>query len=493
MAAGINQASTGATITFQDNTHADADLDGAYGGENDIYALDDVTRKALASGDWIDSGSPYRVIRSKASLEHGTATSGDTAATTFRDKNACLAFDAGKTMLWSTYGQADRVTELGQKALGPNGKPAGKNGVYIVTGAAITIHGTLKMYGSVFRNNAASGAIAIGPGATCPNGEIIDSAIENPGSGNIAIGVSGYGVPYISGLRVVLGTGALSAVISDYVEQLKVVGSGLYLVNSTFAIRAAGVTFEGSPTTADVHATAYAHQYADTIWSDNCVPVDMAVGGVEDWAQYVPSACDGSSPVAGCPVCLLDKNGNNVTGIVYSDAEGNYTHGTPEDVMVDRVRVRYALGGFGSVVWYEDGPFTERVNMDGTTLPGYAGQERTFNWPFKQGTYARQLQAVRPRIVLGPYVAPPVVEVLGTATALAVSTASATPRILIAGATAAASGQVAVEARGTKLGGPVPIKASDRSRYWRMRVGGAYEQAGIPAPFDIMGADESEK
>jgi hypothetical protein len=383
VAAGITQPGVaGSTIFLEDDSHADADLDGVL----DVYHPSDIVAKGLGSGDVTDLATLTKSFRSKATIQNGDGSG--TAVTTFEAQNMRLLFDSGKTYAVSTVGSANRWTKLGQKVQGASGKPGGRSGCTIDFGATTTIRGNMLLYGSTLRT--AVGAMNLQPGASGLSAEIVSCLLES--AGNISIGTAAAILQMIYNVEFVLGgTGVISNLNAEEIERIWVVltGSNLYFISTGAAFNVRDGIFVGTPAAADIRFTGgvEAHLIAHT-WSGNAPKLDIAATGVSEWGSFNTLTLDKDTGlvVAAVPVRIVDDATSEVVFDGVSDANGGITFnndpaGSGRAVFANAVRLAKHSGS-GPVVTEERGPWTVQVNQTGATLPAYPGFSYKMAWKY---------------------------------------------------------------------------------------------------------------
>lgn len=415
MAAGITQpGGAGTTIQMEDNTNADADLDVGLGV--DLYTLEDIVLKGLASGDAIDLGTnpADKAWRLRASLQNGDNVGSQ--PTTLRGKNCTVCFDATKTYSVSTVGASNRRTEFGDKITSPNGKPGGKNGIKFIMAATSTWRGQIFIYGSLIATTV--GNINLIPGINA--GEIINAILQAPGT--FAIGQSTTGnLSLVYNLDIVCTSASPANVIAnwgaDQAERVTVECSTPQRFISTGAVlRIRDLVLIGAPTITDLlHSSTSDWDLIEPVYSGAALQIQTASAGryVNEWWRWLPiliSASSGASKIANVPVRLLDLDGVDLLGsgasaIQYTDSQGliAYNPVDPTLTIFDNViKARRFVGG-ASAAWEGRGPFTARFNLDGAILPGYLGTQFQFDFPRRiYGAAQEQLSPVLDVVRLQP-------------------------------------------------------------------------------------------
>ncbi len=382
MAAGIQQASAGAVITFSDDTDTTTPI-ARTAGPYTLAQL--IAADATLFADLVDNLTLRKSCRAKASINNGSSV--DTAATSFKDKNVDIYFDTGTTYSVNSPGGSTRTLELGEKV----GTRGSKNGCGLYTGAALSLRGIAKIYDSKI---VSTGALSMS--VMEPASEIIDSTLEVT-SGNIAVGSAALPMALVYNVILRLVTGFVTAIVATYAEKVKVYGTGSFLMQSAQTVRVRDIQFAGSPTTADVRFTGGVQTFAEPTWSGVAPQVALSTSIIEPW-RWLRTVEDGNgNPIANCPVQLRDKDGTIVVPTTYTDADGRYTHGTAGDVTQDCVTARTHSG----TTWTERGPFTERFNLDGTRLSNVPSLWRKFAWSRSTGAFGDQLKPEMGVVVLG--------------------------------------------------------------------------------------------
>lgn len=408
MADGVSQpGGAGTTISIQNDTHADADLDGI----NDVYSFNDIVLKGLASGDAIDTGcnTADRTIRLRASLQNGDGVG--TAATTLKDSNVSVIFDNTKALACSTVGSASRTFEFGEQILGPNGKPSGRNGVKIVAGASMTLRGIMKFFGCTLRST--TGSLNLIPGSQGLGGLIYNCIFFCQTT--FAIGQDSTGrFLNIYNLDLVCNAASPSFVISnwgaDQAERVTVAcASPARFVSTGARLRVKDMVFIGSPTEADVNSTGVQDwDFIEPIWSGNIKQVFGFVAGtyLNEWWRWLPIVIAAESSPAklqNIPIKVLDKDGADLTGVLYTDSEGLVTYNLVDatlGIFDDVLKARRFSGT--AAAWEERGPFTVRVNLDGVVRTDYLGTQYQFNFPRRTQTGGDQFAPIFDVIRLVP-------------------------------------------------------------------------------------------
>jgi hypothetical protein len=391
MADGINQSAPLATITVQNDLHADADLDGVL----DEYWLDDIVAKGLASGDVTDLGTTAeKSFRCKASIQNGDGVG--TLATTLRGKNCSVEFDTGKTLLVSATGQANRKLELGTLVQGAAGKPSGKDGCKIVLGTATTIRGCVKLYGSYLRTTA--GNLGFIPGASGLGGDMVNTILQAAGSLIIGQFSTGYNFARVYNLDMI-GTNAAGGIINnwgvDYAERITVAlgGASAYFASTGAKLRIKDPVLIGTPTVADFkNSGIYEWDLVNLVPSGNAPQYDnQSTQYINEWGNFGVMTVDPATGaiVSGVPIQILDAFGTELINDV-TDADGHIEFGTVGDVTENALKIRrLKIGVYDFDYFY---PLTVNVNLTGTPLPGWLGHSYKFNWPYRSlpSGYGRQ-------------------------------------------------------------------------------------------------------
>lgn len=380
MADGIFQTGAGATITLQNDTHADADLDGI----NDVYSAEDIDLKGLASGDCIDHNTNHRSYRFKATIQNGDGTG--TAATTFKESNVVINFDNTKTYLVSATGAANRRTEFGALVQGAAGKPSGKDGVQMLMGAACTLRGQILLYNSYLKTSA--GNINIIPGSAGLVGEIINCIMQSAGS--FAIGQDTTGnLQRIFNLDLTSFASNVSGAVTnwgaDFAERVTVAtNTANNFIRTGARIRIKDLVLIGTLqglTPADLSNTGVNEwDIVNPIWSGNANQYGVVNANVNEWFGYGIQVVnrDTGDPVANVPVKVTDVFGSVVVNAI-TDSNGHISFGTVGDVTENALKVRRRTNAALFNYFY---PFTVQVNQTGAINSGFSNTNYKKDWPF---------------------------------------------------------------------------------------------------------------
>ena len=388
MGVGIEQlGGAGTIVTYEDNASA---ANGLY------YTLTEINAflVALPSPDWPALGTTPVSYRGTVELQNGDGSG--TAVTTLKETNATVISDAFSQLSTSAVGSANRTLQFGEKVVGPNGKPMGKDGCRLVfQGGSFSWFGTVKVYGSHIR----CASLSVLPSSLGLSTEIIDTHIDTSGSPQFG-NVSGP-IEYMARVSIAL-TGAAGTSVGSFntlnSEDIQIIGTTQRLLSSSLVLRVRGLTLSGTPTVADarIQSGTNAWDLNEFTPTDAVAQFQSSVANsayINIWAPYSPYVYDlGTNlPIANMPVTLLDKNGATVVPVSYTDANGLISFGSSDLITEDSVKVK-RWRTVSSVGEYEElGPFTARLNMDGTILNGYLGTTFSFIWPRRTSAYGDTL------------------------------------------------------------------------------------------------------
>jgi hypothetical protein len=409
VANGITQPGVaGTTIFLQDDTHADASLDGVAGS----YTLSDIVAKALASGDAISNGTFQRSYRMKASIFNGD--NAGTAATTFKETNCGIFFDSGKTYTVVPTGSANRRTEFGTLVEGASGKPSGRDGVQMVCGTSLTFRGQILLYGSYIRTT--SGAITLAPSSAGLAGEVINCIFQSAGSvlvGNDATGKLQrvYDLKILS--SAASSAGAVTQWGADSAERITIVtNTANNFIRSTSRIRIKDLVLIGTLTGIvpfDLNnISSFDWDLVNPTFSGNTPQYDnSSISYINEWFGFDVLTVNGDTGaiVSGIPIQIYDSFGTLVIDAV-TDADGRISYGTVGDITENALKVRrlrkleYAFDDFY--------PFHIIANSGTGSNPAFAEQDYYINWASRDlpNGYGKQFSPMLEVIYLAPPQAP---------------------------------------------------------------------------------------
>lgn len=331
------------------------------------------------------------------------------ATTTIKETNATLICDAGRPITVNPIGSPNRYLIFGEKIVGPNGKPSGKSGCRLVfEGSAVSWSGTVQLYGCQVR---CSGTFNYFPGTSGLEGEFVDTIIDCGGSMSLGLPSTGK-VKLLFNLDITL-TGASTTTVnnlnSDYAERITLFGNTQRLLFTGNSVRVRDIIFGGSPTVSDVRIASATNQWdlAEPIWSGNATQADSSLANstyINEWWRYLPVSLEGTTGlrVEAVPIKVLDIDLAEVLPLTYTDSEGRIAYGASDLITENCLKVRRGKRTSSVWAWEKRGPFTVRVNMDGVTLPQYAGYEKKFDFSFISQTGGDQYRPLFDVLWLDP-------------------------------------------------------------------------------------------
>jgi PKD repeat protein len=329
---------------------------------------------------------------------HVSIQNGDgvgTVATTFKASRSVLTFDATKTMKVSSVGLANRFWEFGFLQETVPGDPLGYDGIDLTVGAAMTLDGNIKIYGTKMRVIGANLPLIIRRNSTSEQGDIVGLTIDQLATGTpSAISIGSNGVPMARCHHFypnVLGAATASVSLFNVTDAKDPHFGGIS------ATRIAGVTnytlirdgsIVGTPATADLRGSSGGTDLIDFTWSAHATQVSTA-NLVNDWRTCLPTVVNQTTwaPEAGVTFEILDGT-NTVLVTATTDSQGQISYTLPGITgisIVNAIKARTHV-----TVWTDNGPFTFRVSKT-----GFATSTTKFVWPRSTGTFGDQLYAVR--------------------------------------------------------------------------------------------------
>lgn len=332
----------------------------------------------------IDPGLIRAVYAATKSLQNGDGVG--TAVTTFRATDVRIEFLNGRTYSVSAVGQVNRVTHFGNKVVGANGYPSGRNGVMMDCGAIPTIRGLIKLYGSYIRQNAA-GAINLIPGSSGLLGEIVNCILETTsGTGNIVCGLINQELDLLYNVDFVLGgTGAITNILANTAQRITiaVTGSNNYCINSGSPYTIRDCVLIGTPLLSDLHNIAGItdQNLIDPTWTGNAPKIDVTNGNINEWFGFNVESLspDTGIVVPGVPIEVYDSFDVLVASGI-TNAQGNIAFGAGP--FTSALKVLVHTPGTPPVP-VEQGPFRVVVNQGASALPGYIGYTSYFTWIYR--------------------------------------------------------------------------------------------------------------
>lgn len=414
MADGLAQVGgNGGNITFQNDTHADASLDGIASS----YSFEDAYQKSQANGWKAADGITGAVEKWGGAVFglipdywfHVNFVNGDgigTATTTLQATRCRVKFDAGKTYSLSATGLANRWTKFGTLQETAPFDPIGYDGIDMTVGANLTIDGNHQLYGTELRLFSASAVqrIVVRRSSTSEVGDAVSLTIEQFGTASsctVQFGTSSIRNGRARHIYInVLGNAAASLEIFNVfdAQDLHLGGISNIRLNVTAAYTyARGLVFSGTPATADMRGSAGGNDLVDTTWSG--VANQATQANINDWRTYSPVTLDEltGAAVSGVTLNLYNKIGTLIIGPVVSNSSGQFVYSinTATGIPIGNAVIARVTTTGG--VWIEQGPFTAVFSKT-----GYVTKTVVFTWPRLTGSFGDQLYAVNDIVPMTP-------------------------------------------------------------------------------------------
>jgi len=399
MAVGVDQAGgPGTDITYEDNASS---ANGLYYTFAEVFA-------SPFGAEFTGLGTSPESYRALVSLVNGDG--GGTATTTLKETNATLTCDLGKPLNISPIGSANRTMQFGEKILGPNGKPSGKNGCRLVfENSSISWAGIVKAYATQIR---CSGTFNYFPGTAGLPGEFVDVIIDTGGSIGLGLPATGK-VDLLFNVDISLyggGTTVVANINSNYAERITIFGTGQRLISTPNAVRVRDLILGGTPTVADVNISSAVNEWdiAEPIWSGNAPQANSNLANsayINEWWRWLPVTQEERTGafIASVPLKVLDVDGTEVLPLTYTDVNGMISYGASDLITQNCLKVRRGKRTSSVWAWQKRGPFRVRVNLDGATLGQYPGYEKYFDFEYTSQTGGDQYRPLFPVLWLrGP-------------------------------------------------------------------------------------------